>query len=105
MPGMSTTGMMRRGLIAAVIAAVLDQASKFLVLGYFNEPGCGGHSASITSFFDLVITCNRGVSFGLFNRNAEFGALVFSLTAALIVVFLLYWLSRVRSTFLAVSIG
>src|SRR5260221_7037424 len=105
MPLATSLGIMVRGLAAAAVATVLDQASKYLVLDYFHEPGCGGHSASITSFLDLVITCNRGVSFGLFNQGAEFSATVFSLAATAIVAILIYWLSRVRSFYLAVAIG
>ncbi len=97
--------MLGRGLIAATVAAVLDQLSKWMVLQYFDEPGCGGHRASINGFLDLVITCNRGVSFGLFNQSVEFGAIIFSLAAAVVVVILLIWLSRVQSRFLAVAIG
>jgi signal peptidase II len=84
---------------------VLDQVSKYLILDYFREPGCGSHSATVTSFLDLVITCNRGVSFGLFNHGAEFSAIVFSLAAAAIVAVLIFWLSRVRSNYLAIAIG
>jgi len=97
--------MMARGFVAAFVAVVLDQVSKYLVLDYFREPGCGGHSVTVNSFLDVVITCNRGVSFGMFNRGHEFSALVFSLAAAAIVMVLIYWLSRVRSSYLAVAIG
>src|SRR5947209_8211427 len=97
--------MLGRGLAAAAAATILDQISKFLVLGYFGEPGCGAHRAVVTSFLDLVITCNRGVSFGMFNQSAEFSALVFSAAAAVIVALLVFWLTRVHSTFLSVAIG
>ena len=97
--------MLRLGLLIAAAAAALDQLSKFAVLRFFGEPGCGGHRAVVTSFLDLVITCNRGVSFGLFNRGAELNALVFSLVAAFVVAILIGWLWRVRSGVLAVAIG
>jgi signal peptidase II len=97
--------MLGRGLAAAAAAAILDQISKFLVLGYFGEAGCGSHRAVVTAFLDLVVTCNRGVSFGMFNQSAEFSAIVFSVAAALIVALLIYWLTRVRNAFLAVAIG
>lgn len=94
-----------RGLIAAAAAAGLDQLSKAWILAHFAEAGCGGHREVVSSFLDLVITCNRGVSFGMFNGTPGAGALVFSLAAAAIVLVLLFWLSRVRSGFLAVAIG
>lgn len=97
--------MLRVGLLIAAAAAALDQFGKFAVLHYFGETGCRGHRAVVTSFLDLVITCNRGVSFGLFNDNAGMNAVVFSLVAAFVVTILVVWLWRVRSAFLAAAIG
>lgn len=96
--------MLGRGLAVAAAAAVLDQASKAMVLAFFGEAGCAIHRIAIRSFLDLVLTCNPGVSFGLLNRTGV-NSLVFTLAAALITVVLLFWLSRVRTTFLAVAIG
>jgi signal peptidase II len=96
--------MLGRGLAAAAAAAALDQLSKFALLGHFHEAGCGRQQEAITSFLDLVLTCNAGVSFGLFNRTGV-NSLIFSLFAALIIVVLLIWLARVRATFLALAIG
>lgn len=96
--------MLRRGLAAATVVAVLDQISKAMVLAYFGEAGCAIHRVAVSSFLDLVLTCNAGVSFGLFNR-AGLGSLVFTLAAAAIIVVLAFWLSRVRTSFLAVALG
>jgi signal peptidase II len=96
--------MLVRGLAAAVVVAVLDQLSKAAVLGFFSGQAFGAH-ARITPFFNLVLTYNRGMSFGLFNNGAGVNALLFSLLAAGIVVVLVFWLSRVESPFLAVAIG
>src|SRR5437660_308522 len=97
--------MLGRGLAAAAIAAFLDQLTKWLVLDYFGEAGCGPHRSTVSSFLDLVVTCNRGVSFGLFNQMVEFSALLFSLAAAVIVAVLIFWLARIRSPFLAIAVG
>jgi signal peptidase II len=93
-----------RGLAVAAIAALLDQASKAMVLAFFGEPGCALHRVVVTSFLDLVLTCNAGVSFGLLNRTGV-SSLLFSLFAALVIVVLGFWLARVRATRLAVAIG
>ena len=93
-----------RGFAAAIIVVILDQLSKAAVVGFFAERGQGRH-ASVTPFFNLVLTYNRGMSFGLFNQGAGLNALLFSLLAAVIVAALAYWLSRVESPFLAVAIG
>jgi signal peptidase II len=96
--------MLGRGLAVAALAATFDQASKAAVLGFFGEAGCANHRLPLTWFLDLVLTCNSGVSFGLFNRTG-LNALIFSVLAAVVVVVLVFWLIRVRSSFLAVAIG
>jgi signal peptidase II len=96
--------MLGRGLAVASVAALLDQVSKNMVLAHFGEAGCAIHREAVTSFFDLVLTCNAGVSFGLLNRSG-LSALIFTLAAVAIIAVLLVWLSRVRSSFLAVAIG
>jgi signal peptidase II len=96
--------MLWRGLTIAAAVAVLDQVTKALVLGFFGEPGCALHRVVVARFFDLVLTCNPGVSFGLFNQTGV-NSLVFSLAALLIVVALVFWLVRARGNLLAVAIG
>jgi signal peptidase II len=96
--------MLGRGLAVAAAAAILDQISKALVLVFFGEPGCALHRAVVSPFLDLVLTCNPGVSFGLFNR-AGVNSLIFSLAALAIILVLVVWLGRVRATFLAAAIG
>lgn len=96
--------MLGRGVAVAAVAAALDQASKALVLAFFGEPGCAVHRTVVSAFLDLVLTCNPGVSFGLLNRTGV-NALIFALVAGLIVTVLVFWLTRVRATLLAVAIG
>ncbi|HTT78523.1 MAG TPA: signal peptidase II [Stellaceae bacterium] len=93
------------GLTAAAIAASLDQASKFWLLRHFHAAGCGVfREQTLKPYFQLVLTCNRGVSFGLFNRTGISG-LTFAVLAALVIVVLVFWLSRARTAFLAAAVG
>jgi signal peptidase II len=96
--------MLVRGLATAIGIIVLDQLSKAGVLGFFTGD-VPGQQETITSFFNLVLIHNRGMSFGLFNHNGGLNALLFSLVAAVIVTVLIYWLSRVESSVLAMAIG
>jgi signal peptidase II len=96
--------MLARGLAAAIIVVILDQLSKAAVVGFFAGRALGQHER-VTPFFSLVLTYNRGMSFGLFNQGAGLNALLFSLVAAVIVAVLVYWLSRVESPLLAIAIG
>jgi signal peptidase II len=97
--------MLGRGLGVAAAAALLDQLSKLALLAHFHESGCTApHQETLTPFLQLVLTCNSGVSFGLFNR-AGVGAAVFAAAAAAVVVGLVVWLARARTTVLATAIG
>lgn len=97
--------MLARGLGVAAAIAAADQASKAAVRAFFGEQGCADHRVPVTRFFDLVLTCNRGMSFGLFNEKGAPAALFLALFAAAIVILLLFWLSRTRSLFLGIAIG
>jgi signal peptidase II len=98
--------MIGRGLKIAALALIIDQLGKYAVLQHFGESGCSvPRHEPITAFFDLVLTCNRGMSFGLFNTGPGLSVPIFSIAAAAIVVVLTFWLSRVRSDLLATGIG
>jgi len=96
--------MLTRGLLTAALVMILDQLSKAAVLAHFAGRALGDHE-TITSFFNLALTYNRGISFGLFNGGTGLNSVIFSLAAAAIVAVLVFWLSRVESPFLAVAIG
>jgi signal peptidase II len=95
------------GLATAAVVAILDQLSKAAVLAHFA--GRAFDADRMTPFFNLVLTFNRGMSFGMFNAGQAnaggLNALFFSLAAAVIVAGLVYWLSRVSTPLLAVAIG
>jgi len=89
-------------LLAAVVAA--DQLSKGWIVGYFSDPARHGVEP-LAAVFNLVLVRNRGVSFGLFNGDSTASAAIFSILAAAVVVALLVWLWRTRSTLIAMAIG
>jgi signal peptidase II len=91
------------GLAVALLVVVLDQASKAWILGFFAERS--EPVAVLTSFFNLVLTGNRGMSFGLFNTNAAMNTAVFTVLAAVIVTALLVWLRRAHNTVIRVALG
>jgi signal peptidase II len=96
--------MLLPGLSTAVAVVVLDQLGKAAVRGYFAGQAASEHE-NVTSFFNIVLIYNRGMSFGLFNAGGGLNPLLFSLAAIAIVTVLTYWLSRVESPLLAVAIG
>jgi signal peptidase II len=95
------------GVAIAVVVVAFDQLSKAAVLALFAGDGLDDITR-VAPFFNLVLTFNRGVSFGLFNaagRGVGLDALIFSLVAAAIVAGLIWWLSRAATPLLAVAIG
>jgi signal peptidase II len=101
-----TTGhsrsLIRLGLAVAAIVMVLDQISKWWIITAVMQPP---RVIEVTSFFNLVMAWNRGVSFSLFTHDAEFMPYVLVAVALGIVVFLLSWLRRADRAFLAFAIG
>ena len=97
------------GLALLALTVVLDQLSKSWVVGYFEAGGPGAASPvpqrRVTSFFNLILTWNRGMSFGLFNRDSPWNGALFSVLAAVIVAGLLVWLWRTESPLVAAGIG
>jgi signal peptidase II len=97
--------MLARGLAMAAVVTLLDQLSKLLVLGFFAAHVTGYPLVKVTPFFDLVLTYNHGMSFGLFDHGSAINAVLFSAVAAVIVAILIWWLRRVAHPLLAIAIG
>jgi signal peptidase II len=98
--------MIGRGIGTAIAVVVLDQLSKHVVVHQiFDKPACVNESQKVTVFLDLVSTCNRGMSFGLFNNGQGLSVPLFTIVAVVIVIALGFWLSRVHSDMLANAIG
>lgn len=92
---------MRRGLLVALAVVALDQAVKAWVVAFFAARGTD--LVTVLPVFNLVLTWNRGVSFGLFNGGGE--TLLFAVVAAAIVAALVWWLSRAGTRGLQLAIG
>lgn len=92
----------RLGLIVALASILFDQASKWWILVEVMDPP---KVIPVTSIFNLVLTWNRGVSFGLFNNEGNFGAWFFSILAIIIVGILLIWLRKAETKVQSISLG
>lgn len=92
------------GLGIALAVIVADQAAKAWVLRFFAAHD-GAPVAAVTPFFNLVLTGNRGMSFGLFNTNAAMNTAVFTALAAAIVIALIVWLRRAHSSMIRLALG
>ena len=78
------------GLALALAVLVADQLTKWLALTSLDlyQPW------AVTSFFNLVLVWNRGVSFGLFRDAGDHGPWLLMALAAAIGAFLIVWLVR-----------
>ncbi|MEZ5994925.1 MAG: signal peptidase II [Hyphomonadaceae bacterium] len=104
--------MLRLGLILAAVVLVIDQITKWLILGpgQFSPEGCretgyGCRFIELTPIFDLQMVWNRGVSFGLLRANediARWGLVALSLAIAGVFV---SWLRTAERRATAISLG
>jgi len=98
------------GLAAAII--ILDQLSKWWVVERLMRPeGVEGtpfftpFKVRLAPFFDLVMTWNRGVSFGIGNNSGPWNALILSGLALVIVVAMVVWLRKAEGRLMPLALG
>jgi len=93
----------RAGLLAALIALVADQASKLYLLFVYDIAARG--AVKVTPFFDLVLTRNKGISYGWFQAETlSAQALLLAIKLAAVVV-LAVWLWRTQNRIAALGLG
>ena len=90
------------GLGCAAIVIVIDQLSKWLILTEVMNPP---RVIEITGFLNLVLVSNKGVSFGLFSSDAVWAQPALASFAALVSIFLVFWMRQAQHWFSAISLG
>lgn len=97
------TSPLRAGIVAAVVALVLDQASKLWLLFVFE---LGRHGAvQVTPFFDLVLAWNTGISYGWFQQDGPVGAAVLLGFKVVAVIALAIWMARSKTRLATIGLG
>jgi len=94
---------LRPGIIAAVVALALDQASKLWLLFVFDIAHRG--AVKVTPFFDLVLTWNTGISYGWFQSDSPVVQIALMIIKAVAVVVLAVWMARSRTLIATVGLG
>jgi signal peptidase II len=97
------TSNLRPGIIAAVVALALDQASKLWLLFVFDIAHRG--AVKVTPFFDLQLTWNIGISFGWFQSDSPLAQIVLMIIKAVAVIALAIWMSRSRTLLATIGLG
>jgi len=77
-------------LIIIIISIILDQISKSMAVENF---AINPSPTKITDFFNVVLTFNRGISFGMFGAE-KYANLIFTISSSLIVIFLISWIKK-----------
>lgn len=91
------------GFTAAAITLVLDQATKLYTLFVFDLPV--REPVELAPFVNLIVVWNRGISYGLFQQNSDFGRWVLIAVSILAAIGLSLWIRRAAGRVLAVSLG
>ena len=91
-----------QGLGLAALVAALDQLSKWIIVAHVMNPPV---QIEVTSFFNLVLAHNRGVSFGMFAAGSELGKWILVGLALMISGFLVRWLFQSSSPFSIIALG
>ncbi|WP_334128167.1 signal peptidase II [Sneathiella sp.] len=92
--------LLRLGLAIAALILAVDQLSKLYLIDLMERyPG----GIEVTSFFNIVMVWNRGVSFGMFAGDGMRWILVG--VTALISIFIFLWLRKATNRLLAISLG
>jgi signal peptidase II len=91
------------GLAVAIVTTLVDQGSKLWLLYEFDL--ADRFRVAVSPFFDLVVTWNTGISYGLFQGQgalALWALLAFKIAA---VALLWIWLARAPSRLTAAALG
>ena len=94
---------LRLGIVAAVIACAIDQASTLYLMFVYELPQ--RPPIRLGPFFDFVFVRNAGISYGLFQTQGPLGQWVLLGIKAAAVVALAVWLFRTRDRLTALSLG
>jgi len=79
---------------AAAAALAVDQACKWIAVAVVMQPG--PRTIPLTSFFNLTLVYNGGISFGLFRDRLSEASFAFAILSLLVAAALLWWGARCR---------
>ncbi|MBN67338.1 MAG: signal peptidase II [Rickettsiales bacterium] len=91
------------GLLTAATVFVLDQITKWVILDVVELPVL--RSIEVTSFFNLTMVWNYGVSFGMLAHPGTEVPYFLIVATLVIVVALVVWLRKVTDRYVALGLG
>jgi len=90
------------GIAVAAAIMALDHLTKWWILLSVMQPP---RIIEVTPFFNIVLTWNRGVSFGMFDTDSATGPWILSGLAVAVVIVLLIWLSKGPNLLITAALG
>jgi signal peptidase II len=93
----------RLGFAVAAVIALADQCSKLWILFGLDLSDKG--AVTVTPFMDLVLTWNRGISYGLFQQDGRWGQWPLLAVTVVALGLLAIWLMRAETRLTALSVG
>jgi signal peptidase II len=93
----------RFGALVAVLTFVIDQATKNW-LYYIVDIGARP-PIEVTSFFNVMLVWNRGISYGLLQQDSGFGRWLLVGLSIVTSIGLSVWLARTHTRLVATAIG
>lgn len=97
------SSLLRSGVIAAVVTLIADQVSKLWLLHVFDIGRRG--MVQVTSFFDLVLAWNTGISYGWLQDMGTTGQTLLMAGKALAIILLAIWMSRSQTRLAVIGLG
>ncbi len=90
----------RMAIPLIVFIFFVDQLSKYFIVTHASHL-----PLTITSFFDLILTWNRGISFGMLNNHSDLSFWLINGTVVGIIMYIIYLLSKETKLLMAISFG
>ncbi len=83
------------------LTVIIDQLSKSAAVSYlsFHQP------IAVTSFFNLFLTYNKGVSFSLFSNTNPLMPFFLSLMGLIICLFVFFWMKKEKDTLVKLGLA
>jgi signal peptidase II len=91
------------GFYALASVGLVDQLTKWLILERMDDVH---RTIPVTSFLNIVLVWNKGMTFGLFSHKAQnFLPYILTAIAVCILILLGRWLLNTKSTAVALALG
>lgn len=91
------------GVIIMLLALIADQLHKYIMLHVVGM--MDGRIIEVTSFFNIVMVWNYGISFGMFNDGTSSNAYILVIMSVAVCGFLFAWLRRTNSKLQTIALG